>query len=82
MGFEDEGGNRLTWFLIGIGVGAVVALLYAPQKGKDTRRLITRRAEEARDFISEHGNEIYERGREIVDEASDLVERGRKLARG
>ncbi len=82
MGFEDEGGSRLTWFLIGIGIGAVVALLYAPYKGKDARRILSKRAEDARDFLSEHGNDIYERGREIVDEAADLVERGRKLARG
>ena len=82
MAYEEDSGNRLTWFMIGIGVGAVVALLYAPYKGKDARRILTKRAEDARDFITEHGNEIYERGREIVDEAADLVERGRKLARG
>lgn len=81
MGYDD-GGNRLTWFLVGIGIGAVVALLYAPQKGKDTRRMISKRAEDARDYIEEHGSEIYERGRDLVEDASDLVERGRKLARG
>lgn len=82
MGYNEEGGSRLVWFMVGIGIGAAVALLYAPGKGKDTRRYLSKRAEEARDFLSERGEDFIERGREIIDEASDLVERGRKLARG
>lgn len=80
MGHQDEGSSGLLWFLTGFTVGAIVALMYAPYKGKDMRRLVTKKAEEARDFVTETGQEIYDRGRELADEASELVDRGRKFA--
>lgn len=80
MGYQDEGGSGFMWFLAGMTVGAVVALLYAPYRGRDMRRLVSKKAEEAREFVSETGQEIYDRGRGLVDEASELVERGRKYA--
>lgn len=81
MGYHEEGGTRLGWFLLGMGFGAAVALLYAPYKGKDARKILSRRADEAREFVNERGQELYERGRDIVEEAADLVDKGRKFAR-
>jgi gas vesicle protein len=39
-----EGGGFLTGLVIGAAVGAVVALLFAPASGEETRRLVRRRA--------------------------------------
>jgi gas vesicle protein len=79
----------LAWFLIGVAVGASVALLYAPKSGKETRDYIARKTREGRDLVTEtsrdiyeKGTDLYERGREIADEAAEIFERGRKLARG
>lgn len=86
---RDDEGAGFVWFLIGVAVGASVALLYAPQSGKETRDFIARKTREGRDLVSETGRDLYEkgadlyeRGREIADEAADIFERGRKLARG
>jgi gas vesicle protein len=86
---EDNGGSKLNWFLAGAALGAGVALLYAPKSGRDTRRLISRKAEESKEAIAETGKEVYERGkdiyekgRKVADEAAELFERGRKLVRG
>jgi gas vesicle protein len=57
----------------GIGIGSVVALLYAPQSGKETRKLISRKAEDSVDYVSS-------RGREIRRQAGDMIDRGRGLA--
>jgi len=88
MRYQDEGGSRFMWFVVGIGVGAGIALLYAPKTGRETRKILNKKAGAAREFVEERGEEIYDRGREFVDrgreiveEASDLVERGRKFAR-
>ena len=79
----------LAWFLVGAAVGATVALLYAPQSGKDTRRLISKQTERGKDALADtskdvldRGRELYERGREFADEAADLFERGKKAVRG
>ena len=82
----EEYGSKAVWFMAGIAIGATVALLYAPAKGEDTRRNISRKAQRSRDALAdsgadmlERGREMYERGRKLADEAADMFERGRKI---
>lgn len=79
---RNHSADSVIWFLAGAAVGATVALLFAPQSGERTRRLISRKAEEGREAIYETGREIYEKGREIADEAAELFERGKKIVEG
>jgi len=86
---DDDSGSRLAWFLTGAIIGATAALLYAPQKGKDTRKYISRKAEEGKDAVMETSKdvveaskEMFDRGRKLVEDAADLFERGRKLVKG
>jgi gas vesicle protein len=86
---RQDNGITIAWFLVGAAVGAAIALLYAPQSGKDTRRLIAQKTEESKDAILDSskdvldkGKELFDRGRELADEAADIFERGRKLVRG
>jgi len=89
MAEDRESSSGFTWFFVGAVCGAVVALLYAPGAGTDTRKLIGKKTDETKDAISDSGKEIvekgkdlFDRGRQIAEEAADLFERGRKLARG
>ena len=84
-----EKSDRLVWFLTGAALGAAVALLYAPQSGKDTRRYISKKAKHGREAIGEvsrealdKGRELYQKGRKMADDAADLFERGRRLVEG
>ena len=79
------------WLAFGIGVaaGATIALLYAPQTGRDTRRSIGKRTRASREAILDAGGdvadkakELFEKGRHMADEAADLFERGRKIIEG
>ena len=40
---EDNGGARFVYFLMGLGIGALVGILFAPQAGEQTRELIAGR---------------------------------------
>jgi len=78
----------LVWFLVGAAVGAGVALLYAPQSGDRTRRLLGRKLADGRDALSEQGSdlldrsrELFEKGRKVADDAAELFERGRSMVR-
>ncbi len=86
---QNDDSGKLTWFLMGAALGAACALLYAPKSGKETRNLITQKAQDASNAVSGTGRDIYERGRDVydkgkqvVDDAAALFERGRKLVRG
>jgi len=65
--------EKVMWLLIGAAAGAGVAMLYAPQSGKETRKLIRRRAEDAKDVLSEKGEEILEAGRGAYRKSVDAA---------
>ena len=68
---EDEGGG-FVWFLAGLGVGAILGVLYAPRSGDEIRDVIRGKAEEGRDFVSS-------RARQAREQAGDWVERGKDV---
>ncbi|MGD1092869.1 MAG: YtxH domain-containing protein [Bryobacteraceae bacterium] len=85
---QNDVGN-FVWFVAGAAVGASIALLYAPQSGKDTRRIIKRKTREGREALADNsrdlmdkGRELYEKGRRVADDAAELFERGRRLVEG
>jgi len=76
----QDNGDKVIWLLVGAALGATVALLYAPQSGDHTRRLIAKKAKRSADFVTERGGDLIDKGRDFVDErGSDLVEKGRGL---
>lgn len=68
---SDDDGSKFGFFLAGLGIGAILALLFAPKSGEETRRLIAGKAEEGRDYLTS-------RGRELREQAEDLMERGKE----
>ena len=54
-----EGRGSFGVLLLGVIIGAALAILYAPDKGTKTRRVIAKRGSEA----LESAGEIVERGR-------------------
>ena len=75
---ELESSGGFLWFLAGVAIGAAVAILYAPKSGKDTRDLLSQKTQET----AERTRDFYQQGMQLVDEAAQLWERGRKLVRG
>ena len=85
---SSNSGEKVLWLLAGLGIGAGVALLFAPKSGRETRRYLKHMAEEGRDKVVETGEEIrgkgkevYERGKAVVDEAMEFVDRSRRAVR-
>ena len=82
-------GESLVWFLIGAAAGASVALMYAPQSGDRTRRMLGRRLAEGREAFEDQGTELleksrelFEKGRKVADDAAELFEKGRSMVKG
>jgi gas vesicle protein len=73
-------GTAITFLLIGLGAGALIGLLYAPKAGKQIRKELRRRYEDARETLDdwkddakEVAEDALERGQEIADELRDRV---------
>jgi gas vesicle protein len=69
-------GFGLMFLFIGLGIGAMTALLFAPKAGKRVRRKLRRRYEDARDAIddlSEQAGDYIDKGRGWAGKAKDRV---------
>jgi gas vesicle protein len=73
-------GTAITFLLIGIGAGALTALILAPKSGRQFRRDLRRGYEDARDSIQDWGEEAKDRVREVKERVRDVAERGATLA--
>jgi gas vesicle protein len=77
---DNQVGTAITFLLIGLGIGAATALLLAPQSGKQLRRDIRRKYDDAKDTLDDWKDDareaaegVMERGSEIADEIRDKV---------
>lgn len=72
---DNNGASNLGFFLAGLGIGAILALLFAPQSGKETRELIAQKANESRDFVSSRSKELRAQAEELVDKGKERLAR-------
>jgi gas vesicle protein len=78
--------ERVGWLLIGGAVGAGIALLYAPVSGKETRKLIRRKAGDARDTVVEASGQVRDKvagaSESVADAAREVYRKGASVAAG
>ena len=74
---SDNGGNKVSFFLVGMGIGALLGILFAPKSGEETRDGLIRRADESRDYAQRKARELRERADDLVERGRDVVETGR-----
>ena len=81
MSENSAGGDKFLFFLAGAGIGAVLALLFAPKSGRETRELIARTATDGRDFLSNKVNEgrqiVEEKGKKLTDDFSSFLDKSK-----
>jgi len=65
--------NGFGWFLAGLGLGALVGVLYAPKSGRETRQSLMDAAEEGRDFVLTKGRQAREQVGQYSDRGKDLL---------
>ncbi|HNN12800.1 MAG TPA: YtxH domain-containing protein [Anaerolineales bacterium] len=81
MSDRDEFGAFLVGFVVGGLTGAVVALLFAPQSGEETRALIKDKSIELRDRASQTAEEALARAEAAAAEARQRADELAKVAR-
>jgi gas vesicle protein len=67
--------NDVGWFLGGLGLGAVVAILFTPKSGRETRTAILTAVDDGREYLTSLG-------RDAGQQISDWVDFGKKTVAG
>jgi gas vesicle protein len=82
---QRNGSHKFVTFAVGVGLGALIALLFAPASGKKTRSYITRTAKQGLDDAASAGKRWSRRAQETVVDVKDsiagVVEAGQKAYR-
>jgi gas vesicle protein len=69
----ENTGSKVSYFLVGLGIGALVGIFFAPKSGDETRDFLVQKAEEGKEYAQKKARELRER-------AEDLVDRGKNVA--
>ena len=82
---QNKWSNKFTAFAVGVGVGALVGLLFAPASGRKTRNYITGTVKHGLDDAASTGKRWSRRALETVDDVKSnvagAVEAGQKAYR-
>lgn len=68
----DNVGSKVSFFLVGLGIGALLGILFAPKSGDETREFLSSKADEGREYAQR-------KARELRDRAEDLIERSKEI---
>jgi gas vesicle protein len=71
----DNLGSKVSYFLVGLGVGALVGVLFAPKSGEDTRDYLSKKADEGKDYAQRKARELRERADELIERSKDVAVR-------
>lgn len=74
MSDHDDFGSFLVGFVVGGLTGAVVALLFAPQSGEETRAVIREKSIELRDMASQTAEEALAKAEAAAADAKKRYE--------
>jgi len=79
MSEEGNGATNFGFFLAGLGIGAILALLFAPRSGKETREYIAGKAEEGRDYVKAKTEDLRHQAEGAVEKGKDIVTKQKEL---
>jgi len=74
---EESNVSGIGWFLAGLGVGALIGVLYAPKAGKETREDIVSTAMDAKQRAADLVDKGRQQAGEYVDRGKEYYEKGR-----
>ena len=77
--------HRMRWtesisaFVVGLGAGAAIGVLFAPRSGDDTREYILENAKDGVDGAVAAGRKLTQRAQQSIDEAKGRVSHAKEV---
>jgi gas vesicle protein len=71
----DNAGSKVSYFLVGLGIGSLVGILFAPKSGEETRDFLSSKADEGRDYAQKKARELRERAEDLLERSKEVMAR-------
>jgi len=72
---SDNAGSKVSFFLIGLGIGSLIGVLFAPRSGEETRDYLASKADEGRDYAQKKARELRERAEDLLERSKEIMGR-------
>ena len=71
----DNGGAKISYFIAGLGMGALLGILFAPKSGEEMREYLLDRADDSREYAQRKARELRERADDLMERSRGIIER-------
>lgn len=68
-------GAKISYFIVGLGIGTLVGILFAPKSGEETREFLTQKADEGREYAQKKARELRERAEDLIERSKEIINR-------
>jgi gas vesicle protein len=69
----DSVGSKVSYFLVGMGIGALIGILFAPKSGEETREYLNSKADEGREYAQRKARELRERAEDLIERSKEIM---------
>jgi gas vesicle protein len=79
---SDNVGSKVSFFLVGLGIGTLLGILFAPKSGEETREYLASRADEGREYAQRKARELRERAEDLIARSKEIMARQKDAVSG
>src|ERR1700690_3766987 len=72
---DNNVGSKVSIFLVGLGIGSLIGILFAPKSGEETRDYLSSKADEGRDYAQKKARELRERAEDLLERSREVMSR-------
>lgn len=80
---EQHDTTGIGWFVAGLGLGALLGVLFAPKAGRETREGLISGAKDSKEFVTTRSKQARDQINSMVDRSRDQInqyaERGKEV---
>jgi len=73
MRTDDD--SKFSFLLIGLGLGAIAGLLFAPRSGEETRKYLRERSTKGLDTLNQQAGKLRESAEGMVQKGKEIMSR-------
>ncbi|MGD0965875.1 MAG: YtxH domain-containing protein [Candidatus Acidiferrales bacterium] len=69
----DHIASKVGYLVIGLGIGSLIGILFAPKSGEETRALVNSKADEGREYVQKKAQELRSSAENLIKCSKEII---------